>query len=115
APGSVIGGDLGVDAIEEFSVLTSNYSSEYGRTSGGVINAITRSGTNQFHGGAYEFLRNSALDARNFFDGAIPPFRRNQFGADAGGPIRKDKTFIFGDYERLQQSLGLSMVDNVPS
>src|SRR6202030_2008967 len=115
APGSVIGGDLGVDAIEEFSVLTSNYSSEYGRTSGGVINAITRSGTNQFHGGAYEFLRNSALDARNFFDGAIPPFRRNQFGADAGGPVRKDKVFLFGDYEGIRQSKGITYVDEVPS
>jgi hypothetical protein len=115
APGSLIGGNLGVDAVSEFSVLTTNYATEYGRTSGGVISAITRSGTNEFHGTAYEFLRNSALDARNFFDGPIPPFRRNQFGFSAGGPIRKDKTFIFGDYERLQQSLGLSMVDNVPS
>src|SRR5438105_6055599 len=68
APGSVLGGSLGVDAIQEFSVLTSNYSAEYGKTSGGVVNAITRSGTNSFHGSAYEFLRNSALDARNFFD-----------------------------------------------
>jgi hypothetical protein len=115
APGSLIGGNLGVDAVSEFSVLTTNYPTEYGRTSGGVISAITRSGTNELHGTAYEFLRNSALDARNFFDGPIPPFRRNQFGFSAGGPIRKDKTFIFGDYERLQQSLGLSMVDNVPS
>ncbi|PYU19577.1 MAG: hypothetical protein DMG32_24190 [Acidobacteria bacterium] len=115
APGSVIGGDLGVDAIEEFSVLTSNYSSEYGRTSGGVVNAITRSGTNQFHGSVYEFLRNNALDARNFFDGAIPPFHRNQFGADAGGPIRKDKIFIFGDYEGIRQSKGISNLDTVPS
>jgi hypothetical protein len=115
APGSVIGGDLGVDAIEEFSVLTSNYSAEYGRTSGGVVNAITRSGTNQFHGSVYEFLRNSALDARNFFDAAIPPFRRNQFGADAGGPIRKDKTFIFGDYEGIRQSKGITNLDTVPS
>ena len=115
APGSVIGGDLGVDAIEEFSVLTSNYSAEYGRTSGGVVNAITRSGTNQFHGSVYEFLRNSALDARNFFDGVIPPFRRNQFGADAGGPIRKDKTFIFGDYEGIRQSKGITSLDTVPS
>jgi hypothetical protein len=90
APGSVLGGNLGVDAIQEFSVLTSNYSAEYGRTSGGVVNAITRSGTNQFHGSVYEFLRNSALDARNFFDrGSIPPFRRNQFGAAAGGPLRR--------------------------
>jgi len=115
APGSLIGGNLGVDAVAEFSVLTTNYSTEYGRTSGGVISAITRSGTNEFHGSAYEFLRNSALDARNFFDGAMPPFRRNQYGFSAGGPIRKDKTFLFGDYEGLQQSLGLSMVDNVPS
>jgi hypothetical protein len=116
APGSVLGGDLGVDAIGEFSVITSNYSSEYGRTSGGVVNAITRSGTNQFHGGAYEFLRNSALDAKNFFDvGKIPPFRRNQFGADAGGPIRKDKVFVFGDYEGIRQSKGFTKVDTVPS
>jgi hypothetical protein len=114
-PGSMLGGSLGVDAIQEFSVLTSNYSAEYGRTSGGVLNAITRSGTNQFHGAAYEFLRNSALDARNFFDGKIPPFRRNQFGADAGGPIRKDKLFVFGDYEAIRQSLGISHRDTVPS
>ena len=116
APGSVLGGDLGVDAIEEFSVLTSNYSAEYGRTAGGVVNAITRSGTNQFHGGVYEFLRNSALDARNFFDpGTIPPFRRNQFGASAGGPVRKDRIFIFGDYEGIRQSKGITALDTVPS
>src|SRR6202795_785320 len=116
APGSVLGGNLGVDAVAEFSVLTTNQGAEYGRTSGGVISAINRSGTNRLHGSAYEFLRNSALDARNFFDGpSIAPFRRNQFGVSAGGPIRKDKTFIFADYEGLRQSLGLSMVDNVPS
>jgi hypothetical protein len=115
-PGSVLGGNLGVDAIQEFSVLTSNYSAEYGKTSGGVVNAITRSGTNQFHGDVYEFLRNSALDARNFFDAPkIPPFRRNQFGASAGAPIRKDKTFIFGDYEGIRQSLGVTHVNIVPS
>ena len=116
APGSVLGGNLGVDAIEEFSVLTSNYSAEYGKTSGGVVNGVTRSGTNQFHGSVYEFLRNSALDARNYFDQAtIPPFKRNQFGASAGGPIRKDRTFIFGDYEGIRQSKGLTEVDTVPS
>ena len=116
APGSVLGGNLGVDAIEEFSVLTSNYSAEYGKTSGGVVNAVTRSGTNQFHASVYEFLRNSALDARNFFDrGTIPPFKRNQFGASAGGPIRKDRTFIFGDYEGIRQSKGITAVDTVPS
>src|ERR1700687_2818715 len=116
APGSVLGGNLGVDAVAEFSVLTTNQGAEYGRTSGGVISAINRSGTNRLHGSAYEFLRNSALDARNFFDGpSIAPFRRNQFGVSAGGPIRKDRTFIFADYEGLRQSLGLSMVDHVPS
>src|SRR5487761_12789 len=115
-PSSVIGVALGVDAIQEFSVLTSDYSAEYGMTSGGVVNAITRSGTNQFHGDAYEFLRNSSLDARNFFDrGTIPPFRRNQFGASAGGPIKKDNTFFFGDYEGLRQSLGITNTNNVPS
>ena len=114
-PGSVLGGNLGVDAIQEFSVLTSNYSAEYGKTSGGVVNAVTHPGTNQFHGSVYEFLRNNALDARNFFDGDIAPFRRNQFGASAGGPIRKDHTFAFGDYEAIRQSLGLTSVVAVPS
>jgi len=114
-PGSVLGGNLGVDAVQEFSVLTSSAPAEYGRTAGGVVNAITRSGTNEFHGAAYEFLRNSALDARNFFDGQIPPFRRNQFGADAGGPIRKDKVFVFGDYEGIRQSKGVTNLDTVPS
>jgi Carboxypeptidase regulatory-like domain/TonB-dependent Receptor Plug Domain/TonB dependent receptor len=116
APGSVLGGNLGVDAIEEFSVLTSNYSAEYGKTSGGVVNAITHSGTNQFHGSVYEFLRNSALDARNFFDkGSIPPFKQNQFGASADGPIRRDRTFLFGDYEGIRNSKGITQVNTVPS
>jgi hypothetical protein len=114
-PGSVLGGNLGVDAVQEFSVQTSNYSAEYGRTSGGVVNASTRSGTDQFHGSAYEFLRNNALDARNFFDSTIPPFRRNQFGAGAGGPIRKDRAFFFGDYEGVRQSKGITQFDTVPS
>jgi hypothetical protein len=115
-PGSVLGGNLGTDAVAEFSILTTNYSAEYGRTSGGVISAVTKSGTNQFHGSAYEFLRNNALDARNFFDGpAIPPLRRNQFGGSAGGPIQKDKTFIFGDYEGVKQALGSTIRDFVPS
>ena len=115
APGSVLGDALGVDAVEQFSVLGSNYPAQYGRTSGGVINAVTRSGTNAFHGSVYEFLRNSALDARNFFDGKIPPFRRNQFGGSAGGPIQKGRTFFFADYEGLRQSLGVTQVDTVPS
>lgn len=116
APGSVLGSNLGVDAIQEFSVLTGSFSAEYGRSSGGVVNAITRSGTNQFHGSAYEFLRNSALDARNFFDGPkVPPFRRNQFGGSIGGPIRKNKLFFFADYEGMRQSKGITAVDTVPS
>jgi len=115
SPGSVAGVALGVDAIAEFSVLTSNQSAEYGRTSGGVINAITRSGTNQIHGDAYWFLRDEGFDARNFFDTNIAPFHRNQFGASAGGRIQKDKTFFFADYEGIRQSLGVTNVDNVPS
>jgi hypothetical protein len=116
-PGSVLGGQLGVDAVQEFSVLTTNYSSEYGRTAGGVINAITKSGTNQFHGTAYEFLRNSALDARNFFDlgNSPPPFKRNQFGASIGGPIVKGRTFFFADYEGIRQVKGHSVLATVPS
>src|SRR5438067_9833890 len=115
APGSVLGGDLGVDAIQEFSVVTSNATADYGRTSGGVINAVTRSGTNTFHGSAYEFLRNSALDASNYFDLKKPPFKRNQFGATAGGPFLKDRVFIFGDYEGLRQSLNITQRSTVPS
>lgn len=118
-PGSVLGQNLGVDAIQEFSVLTSNFSAEYGFTSGGVINAVTRSGTNQVHGSAYEFLRNSALDAANFFDNSTnskkAPFRRNQFGGSLGGPIWKDKTFLFGDYEGVRQSLSKPAIALTPS
>jgi len=118
APGSVLGGNLGVDAIQEFSVLTSNYSAEYGKTSGGVVNAVTRSGTNGFHGSAYEFLRNSKVDARNFFEDPTQPkapFRRNQFGGAIGGPVIKNRTFFFADYEGIRQSKGIAIVDVVPS
>src|ERR1700676_5358198 len=116
APGSVLGGSLGVDAIEEFSVITSNYEADYGKTSGGVVNAITRSGTNQIHGSAYEFIRNSALDAPNYFDsGKIPPFKRNQFGGTIGGPIVKNHTFFFADFEGIRQSKGITTVATVPS
>jgi hypothetical protein len=118
APGSVLGGNLGVDAIQEFSVLTSNYSAEYGKTSGGVVNAITRSGTNGFHGSVYEFIRNSALDARNFFEDPTvrkAPFKRNQFGGAVGGPIIKNRTFFFADFEGIRQSKGIAEVVTVPS
>ncbi|MBZ5645322.1 MAG: TonB-dependent receptor [Acidobacteriia bacterium] len=111
APGSVTGAVLGVDAIQEFSVLTGGFPAEYGRATGGVVNAISKSGTNSFHGDAYDFLRNSALDSRDFITrstgGTNPSFRQNQFGASAGGPIIKDKTFVFGDYEGLRESKGI--------
>jgi hypothetical protein len=116
APGSVLGDNLGIDAVQQVAVLGSNYPAEYGRTSGGVISVETAKGQDAFHGSIYEFLRNSALDARNFFDGpVIPPFKRNQFGGSAGLPIKKGRTFIFGDYEGLRQSLGVTTVDTVPS
>ncbi len=130
-PGNVIGSALGVDAIQEFSVITGNALADVGRTSGGVINAVTRSGQNQLHGSMYEFLRNSALDARNFFDAAkVPPFKRNQFGGSIGGPVYlprfgeggpvigykgTNKTFFFADYEGLRQNLGTTTLLTVPS
>jgi len=115
APGSALGVNLGVDAVQEFSVVSNGYPAEYGRSSGGIVNAVTRSGTNALHGSAYEFLRNSALDSRNYFDQQKPPFRRNQFGGSAGGPIWKDHTFFFGDYEGIRQTLGITQVSLVPS
>jgi hypothetical protein len=116
APGGVLGTQLGVDAIEEFAVQTTNYSAEYGRSAGAVINAITKSGTNQFHGSAFWFLRDEDFDARNFFDPSqIAPFHRNQFGASGGGPIKMEKTFVFGAYEGVRQNLGLSFHNAVPT
>src|SRR4029077_6656691 len=113
SPGSVQGAQLGVDAIQEFSVLTANYTAEYGRTSGGVINAITKPGTNDFHGSAYWFLRDEGLDATSFFSAQKSPFHRNQFGGSAGGPIQKEKTFVFGDFEAIRQVQGLNSVQLV--
>ena len=115
-PGGALGGTLGVDAIQEFSVTTSNATSDYGRTSGGTISAVTREGTNQFHGSAYEFIRNSALDAKNYFsNGFEAPFKRNQFGGSIGGPIVKNKLFFFFNYEGLRQSRTTTVTDTVPS
>ena len=115
APGSVLGLDLGADAVEQFTVSTSSYPADYGRSSGGIINAVTRSGGPAFHGSVYEFLRNSALDAKNYFDGEKPPFRRNQFGVTMGGPLYRKGLFFFANYEGLRQSLGVTHVDIVPS
>ena len=116
-PGNALGTNLGVEAVAEFSVLTNSYSAEYGRTSGGVINAITRSGTNTIHGTIFEFHRNSAMDSKDYFDRGDepPPFRRNQFGIAAGGPVVKNRTFWFGDYEGLREMLGQTTISTVPS
>jgi hypothetical protein len=117
SPGGLGGGFLGVDALREFQVLTSGYSAEFGHGGGAVINAITKSGTNQIHGTAFEFLRNSGLDARNYFDKnpSQLPFRRNQFGGSLGGPIVKDRAFLFGNYEGLRRREGVPALFTVLS
>src|SRR5262249_48843675 len=117
SPGGAAGTNLGVDTIREFKVFTNSYKAEFGRTNGSVITAVTRSGTNTIHGTAFEYIRNSALDARSFFDvrSSPPPFKRNQFGGVLGGPIKKDKTFFFGGYEGLRQGLGTTLIANVPT
>ena len=115
AGGNVTGTSLGIEGIAEFQTLTGTYGAQYGGN-GGAINAVSKSGTNEFHGSAYEFFRNSALDARSFFDGASPPpFRRNQFGASIGGPIKKNKVFFFANYEGIRQVLDTTYVNFVPS
>lgn len=114
-PGGTSGQLLGVDAVQEFAVVKDAYGAEYGKRPGAQINIATASGTNQLRGNVYEFLRNNALDARNFFDQAqIPNFQRNEFGGSLGGPIKKDKTFLFANYEGYRQVLGLSDVTLVP-
>ncbi|HUA19424.1 MAG TPA: carboxypeptidase regulatory-like domain-containing protein [Bryobacteraceae bacterium] len=114
-PGGVSNELLGIDAIREFNVLTDNYDVEYGKRAGAQVNVVTQSGTNDLHGTIFEFLRNSDLDARNFFDqGFVPPFRRNQFGGALGGPLKKNKWFLFGNYEGFRQSLAESSVSVVP-
>ena len=116
-PGNALGTNLGVEAVAEFSVLTNSYSAEYGRTSGGVVNAITRSGTNQIRGTVFEFHRNSVMDARDYFDRGDqpPPFHRNQFGIAFGGPLVRNRTFWFADYEGLRELLGQTTISTVPS
>jgi hypothetical protein len=116
-PSGVVGTNLGVDAIQEFSVITGLATADYGKTAGGIINAVTRTGTNRFHGDVYEFFRNSALDARNPFDSVtrVAPLRRNQYGGSAGGPIARDRTFIFGDYEGMRWFNSVNTNSTVPS
>ena len=115
-PGGASGQLLGVDAIREFNLVRDTYSAQYGKKPGGQVSVVTQSGTNQLHGSVYEFLRNNALDARNFFDvgPSAPPFQRNDFGASLGGPIAKDKTFLFGNYEGFRQSFHQTSVTFVP-
>lgn len=118
APGGASGVNLGVDAIQEFSVLTTNYTAEYGRTSGAVINAITKSGRNDLHGTAFFFDRDKIFDARNYFDDptkAQPPFRRIQFGGSGGKALVKDKSFLYGAYEGLRQNAPITVPVVVPS
>ena len=123
-PGGLSGSLLGVDSIAEFRVITNVYSAEYGRFTGGIVTAVTRSGSNDLHGSVFAFHRNSALDARNFFDrdpdnplerSDPPGFKRNQFGFTLGGPIVKDQTFFFGSYEGLRERLGLTTTYNFPN
>jgi len=107
---------LGVEAMREFNVLTDTYGAEYGKRAGAQVTVVTTSGTNQLHGDAFEYLRNSAFDARDFFDQTIgtPPFKRHQFGGALGGPLKKDKMFLFGTYEAFVQRLSVSSASIVP-
>jgi hypothetical protein len=115
-PLSAAGVQLGSESVLEVQVFSANYGPEYGRGNGGVLNSITRSGSNEFHGTFFEYLRNSKLDARNFFDrGATPPpFKRNQFGFTLSGPVRKDKTYFMGSYEAMRDRLNQTQVDFYP-
>jgi Carboxypeptidase regulatory-like domain/TonB-dependent Receptor Plug Domain len=113
--GSASGNVLGVEAVREFQVLTNSFSAEYGHHTGGIINAATKSGTNSLHGSLFEFHRDDALDAKNYFDDEKPPFARNQFGYSIGGPIVPSKTFFFSTYEALHERLGQTNLFTVPS
>ena len=122
-PRSAGGVQLGSDAVYQVQVFSTNYSAEYGRGSGGVLNSITRSGSDEFHGSLFEYFRNSKLDARNFFDrdplhplqrGSPPPFKRNQFGFTITGPVRKDRTYFMGSFEAMRDRLSETQVDFFP-
>ncbi|MSO20671.1 MAG: TonB-dependent receptor [Acidobacteria bacterium] len=115
-PGGAFGTNMGVEAVQEFQIVTSNYTAVYGKKAGGVVNIATKSGTNTIHGSVYEFLRNDNFDARNFFDprSQPPEFKRNQFGAAVGGPIRREQTFYFGNVEVLREILGTTGIIIVP-
>ena len=105
-----------VDAIQEFKIATNSYSAEYGSAGAGQVNIVTRSGTNEFHGTAYDYLRNRALDARNFFDGsAKPQYIRNQFGTGVGGPVKRNSTFFYVNFEGLRENQGQTQLGTVPA
>src|SRR5712691_6630196 len=105
---------LGVEAVREYNILEHTYGAEYGKRAGGQVSIVTSSGTNQWHGDVFEYLRNSALDAKNFFELTKGPFKRNQFGGALGGPLKKDKLFVFGNYEGFRQRLAQSNRAIVP-
>jgi hypothetical protein len=114
-PGGASGQMMGVDAVREFNLVRDTYGAEYGKHPGGQVSIVTQSGTNQWHGSVFEYLRNNALDAPNFFDlGPAPPFQRNQFGGAMGGPIQKEKTFVFANYEGFRQDLHQTSLTFVP-
>jgi hypothetical protein len=113
--GSAAGTALGMETVQEFRVETNSYNAEFGRMSGGQINVLTKAGSNDVNGSVYEFHRNDALDAKNYFDVAgKPPFTRNQFGGAIGGPLRTDKAFYFFGYEALRENLGRTLSSTVP-
>lgn len=105
----------GVDAVEEFKVQSGSLSAEFGFSAGGVINMVTKSGTNQLHGTVYHFLRNDKVDARNAFATTKPPFRYNQFGGSAGGPLVRDRTFLFGNWERYYFRRSTQQIGTFPT
>lgn len=118
SPGSAAGGMLGVESVREFQILVNSYSAEHGRSAGGIVSAVTRSGTNSLRGAGFEFHRNDSFDAKTYFDAEDepkPPFTRNQFGGYMGGPIKRDQTFFFGSYEGLRQDLTRTRIVRVPS
>ncbi len=106
---------LPLDALEEFRIISNSYAAEYGHSTGGIVSLTTRSGTNEYHGSLFEYLRNNALDARNFFAKTRPPLRLNQFGGAFGGPIRKDKTHFFASWEQTRQASSDAIVSTVPA
>jgi hypothetical protein len=115
SPSSVAGGLLGVETVREFSVQTHGYSAEFGRAAGGIVSIVTRSGTNQWRGSAFEFHRDSALDSRNYFDTGTPAgFRRDQYGGSAGGPIRRGSLFVFAGFEGLDEQRSVTRVARLP-